>query len=190
MGKLTDKNKMQELETIISELKMALEVKTEELNNERENSRFYQLIADFTFGWELWFDPKGNVKYCSPSCFDITGFSSNQIILSNISEQLVYEPDVDRFDAFLKNSLNQLSINKSLEFRILTRTKQLRWCVINTRGVYDKAGKYMGVRASIQDITKLKRAMGSIKDLEAGKEFQNRTKQRLQTELELKDRGQ
>ena len=177
------------LEEQLSEVKLQLE-ETRILFEEEQNKRqFYQLIADFTFGWELWFEPNGIIKYCSPSCFDLTGYSSNQIILSNnISELLVYEIDRNKFDEFIIHSLKQVGINQTLEFRILTRTKQLRWCLINARGVYDRFGKYLGVRASIQDITKLKRAMGSIRDLESGNEFQQKTKQRLKSELELKDR--
>lgn len=177
------------LEVQLSEVKLQLEETRILLEEEQNKRQFYQLIADFTFGWELWFEPNGIIKYCSPSCFDLTGYSSNQIILSNnISELLVYEIDRNKFDEFIIHSLKQVGINQTLEFRILTRTKQLRWCLINARGVYDRFGKYLGVRASIQDITKLKRAMGSIRDLESGNEFQQKTKQRLKSELELKDR--
>jgi DNA-binding CsgD family transcriptional regulator len=54
--------------------------------------------------------------------------------------------------------------------------------------VYDEKGKYLGIRASVQDTTRLKNAMGHISELEKGKEFELRTKQRLQSQLELKDR--
>jgi len=60
--------------------------------------------------------------------------------------------------------------------------------MMNVRGVYDKLGKYLGVRASIQDITRLKRAMGHIQEMEASREIENRAKQRLHSELSSKDR--
>lgn len=180
---------IEKLESQLSALALELEEKNEILAGESEKRQFYQLIADFTFGWELWFEPNGKIKYCSPSCFDLTGYSSNQIIsAANLAELLVYELDTEKFNAFILNSLNQININSTLEFRILTRTKHLRWCSINTRGVYNELGRYLGVRASIRDISKLKKAMGSIRELETGKEFQNRSKQRLQSEIELKDR--
>lgn len=177
------------LKTELSELQLQLEERSERLNKQIEKREFYQLIADFTFGWELWLAPSGKINYCSPSCFDLTGYTSNQIISAqNISDLLVYELDSQKFNAFIKNSLDQTNINTALEFRILTRTKQMRWCSVSARAVYNERGRYLGVRASIRDISKLKHAMGSIKELETGKEFQNRSKQRLQTELELKDR--
>lgn len=180
---------IEKLESQIADLKLNIEDKTERLNNETEKRQFYQLIADFTSGWELWFEANGNIKYCSPACFDLTGFTSNEIISSvNLSEMLVYDVDVEKFNSFIQNSLNQTNINSTLEFRLLTRTKQLRWCSINTRGVYSELGRYLGVRASIRDISKLKKALGSIHALETGKDFQNRSKQRLQYEIELKNR--
>ncbi len=186
-GENTDKIKA--LEILLSEKKFELEEALASLEEEKANRQFYQLIADFTYGWELWFEPNGNIKYCSPSCFDLTGFTSNQILgSSGISKLLVYEPDQQKYDEFISNSLDQLLVNQVLEFRILTRSKQLRWCMINVRGVYDKLGKYLGIRASIQDISRLKKAMGHIQEMEAVKELEDRTRQRLQTQLISKDR--
>lgn len=183
------KSRVRDLETQISELTYELNETKLHLAEEAEKHGFYQLIADFTFGWELWFDPSGKINYCSPSCFDLTGYTSNQIIAEeSIAELLVYQLDKDKYSGFLSNSLDQMLVNQSLEFRILTRTKQLRWCIMNVRGVYDRLGKYLGIRASIQDITRLKRAMGQIQEMEAVKEFEDKTKQRLQNQLSIKDR--
>lgn len=182
-------NRNRELESQLSVLKLDLENKNYQLQIESEQRQYYQLIADFTFGWELWFSPKGDIKYCSPACYDLTGFTANQIISSSgIKELLVYSIDGEKYAEFLNGALNQSLVNQSLEFRILTRTKQLRWCTISVLGVYNKQGKYLGIRASVQDITRLKHAMGHISELEKGKEFETRTKQRLQSELQLKDR--
>jgi len=101
---------------------------------------------------------------------------------------LVYQTDRQNFAGFIEQSLNQALVNQTLEFRMRTRTKQLRWCMLNIRGVYDKQGKYLGIRASVDDVTRLKRAMGQIHEMEVAKELENRTKQRLQTELGVKDR--
>jgi PAS domain S-box-containing protein len=183
------KNRIRELEQQVSELKYGENDLKSKLEEETEKRRFYQLVADFTFGWELWFDPGGNIKYCSPSCFDLTGFTANQIIASGeIAELLVYQSDRQKFAGFLEQSLNQTLVNQTLEFRMLTRTKQLRWCMLNVRGVYDKQGKYLGIRASVDDVTRLKRAMGQIHEMETAKELETRTRQRLQTELSVKDR--
>lgn len=180
---------LRELEQKCSELNIDLEEKNALLEEEREKRLFYQRIADFTFGWELWIEPDGKLAYCSPSSQDLTGYAANQILAApSLSELLVYPDDQGKFDDFLKRSLDQLIINQSLEFRILTRTRQIRWCSLNIRGVYDKQGRYLGIRASVHDNTKLKRAMGHIHNLSAGQKLESRTRQRLKSELDVKER--
>jgi PAS domain S-box-containing protein len=181
--------RLRQLESLLSDLKFELEESRVLLREEQERRQFYQLVADFTFGWELWFSPSGKINYCSPSCHDLTGFTTNQVMAApSVSELLVYNPDREKFDEFISNALDQLLVNPSLEFRILTRTRQLRWCSVNLRGVYNRQGRYLGFRASVHDITRLKGALGHINELSAGKEMENRSRQRLETKLEIKER--
>jgi PAS domain S-box-containing protein len=180
---------IRELESKISKLKLELEETLELLNGEQEKRQFYQLIADFTFGWELWFEPTGKIKYCSPSCHDLTGYTANQVVTANsVSDLLVFSADREKFDQFLSNALNQFTVNPSYDFRIMTRTRQIRWCSVNVRGVYNRQGRYLGVRASVQDITRLKKALGHINELSVGKNLENRSRQRLKSELDVKER--
>ena len=182
-------DRLRNLESKVSELKFELEEVRTILKEEKEQRQFYQLVADFTFGWELWLDPFGKINYCSPSCHDLTGFTANQVISApSVSELLVYNTDREKFNTFISQALDQLLVNPSLEFRILTRTRQLRWCSMNVRGVYNRQGRYLGIRASVQDITKLKRALGHISDLSVGKELEKRNRQRLKSEMEMKER--
>jgi len=182
-------NRIKKLEQRISDLKFELEEVKIQLEEVQDQKQFYQLVADFAFGWELWLEPEGKIKYCSPSCNDLTGYSANQVVASgNISELLVYEPDRKKFNDFISQSLDQTLLNQSLEVRILTLHKQLRWCSVNVRGVYNKQGRYLGIRVSIQDITKLKRAMGHISDLSAEKERESRARLRIKSQLDTKER--
>ena len=59
---------------------------------------------------------------------------------------------------------------------------------MNVRGVYNKSGRYLGIRVSINDITALKSAMGHIYDLSTSKEIENRAKLRFKSELDVKGR--
>ena len=52
------KNKRtEELEQELSKLKLELENSKFQEEQEREKRLFYQLIAEFAFAWELWFEP-------------------------------------------------------------------------------------------------------------------------------------
>ncbi len=183
------KSQIKELELQLSEKKFELEELRRLHENGQNQRNFFQLVADFAFGWELWFDPDGKIIYCSPSCYDLSGYTSNQIVASEqISDLLIYSADKEKFDRFISDSLDQMLINQELEFRILTRTRQLRWCQMNIRGVYNKEGRYLGIRASINDITRLKQALEHIHDLSEKKKMDSRTRQWLKSELEIKER--
>lgn len=54
--------------------------------------------------------------------------------------------------------------------------------------MYTKEGRYLGIRASVQDITRLKKAMGHIHDLSTGKEMENQAKLRIKSQLDSKER--
>lgn len=188
-GKNRNKKPPLNLENELSALKLQLEDLETRYQAEKAKRRFYQTIADFAHAWELWLEPDGTIKYCSPSCYDLSGYTSNEIIKTqHLEEMLVYGPDKGKFKHFLTGALRQSLLSQSLEFRMLTRTKQLCWCNMDVKGVYDQLGKYLGIRASVYDISRLKRAMGHITELQRGNEYEKRNKQRLQNQLDLKDR--
>lgn len=181
--------RVRDLEEKNSLLKRELEDINAALREEQEQKQFYRMVAEFAFGWELWFSPEGSIRYCSPSCSDLTGYSANQVIQApSLAELLIFSTDRDKFNAFISGALSQVVTGTSLEFRMLTRTRQLRWCSINVKGVYDQQGRYLGIRASVQDITRLKGALGHINDMATGREMENRNRQRLQSKLEMQER--
>jgi len=109
------KHKIRDLESKQSDLLLEIEEANIRLKEEKTKRDFYQLIADFTFGWELWFGPRGEIKYCSPSCFDITGFTANQIITSSgIADILVYEMDREKYTVFVQHSMDQMMVNEAM----------------------------------------------------------------------------
>src|SRR6056297_2309395 len=144
-----DSKRAMELESKISDLRFELEEIKTQLHEEQEQRLFYLRIADFAFSWELWFYPDGKINYCSPSCHDLTGYTANQVMSApSVSELIVFNPDREKFDTFISGALDQMFVKPSLEFRILTRTRQMRWCSVNVRGVYSRQGRYLGIRAS------------------------------------------
>ncbi|MDX2413809.1 MAG: PAS domain-containing protein, partial [Bacteroidales bacterium] len=147
------------------------------------------LISDFTHDWEMWYRPDGGIEYLSPSFQDITGYAPLELMAHpSIIDSIIYPEDLSIYKDYIKNSLNFMGTKQSLRFRILTRTKQMSWCEIKCRAVYDKRGKYLGQRATIGDITSLMKALGQIKDLSEGKRYDLMAKQKYRKDLENKDR--
>ncbi len=184
LSKIIEKLKLEK--DTIDENCMDLKIELEEVRKSLER---YKLIADFAHDWEMWFRPDRSIEYISPSCENLTGYAAGEIINNpDILDEIIYPPDLDDFRNFISDSLNFVDIRQLLNFRILTRTKQIRWCEIKCRAVYDSRGKYLGQRASVNDVTRLMQALGEIKNLSADKEYDARIRDRYMREIEDKDR--
>lgn len=163
-----------------------MEIEAAEIRRSLEK---YKLIADFAHDWEMWFAPDRSIQYISPSCENLTGYAAGELMNNpGMLDEIIYPADLEDFSRFISDSLNFLDIRSSLNFRILTRTKQIRWCEIKCRAVYDSRGKYLGQRASVNDVTRLMQALGEIKNLSDGKEYDARIRDRYIREIEDKDR--
>ena len=160
-----------------------------ELNDVTIALEKYKLIADFAHDWEMWYGPDSSIEYVSPSFQSITGYAPEELMTRpGIIDQIIYPEDLQNYRNFVSDSINFISIRQSLSFRILTRTKQVRWCEIKSKAVYNKRGKYLGQRVSINDITRLMQALGEIKNLSDGKQYEVMAKQKYIRDLESKDR--
>jgi hypothetical protein len=81
-----------------------------------------------------------------------------------------------------------MQIGQFIEFRLLTRTKQLRWCELNCKAIFDKMGSYLGQRGAIRDITRLKSALGQIREMSESQVWEMKAKQKYRDEIAGKDR--
>lgn len=183
------KERIQYLETQLSALKEKnyfLENDVAEIRKEKEK---YQLISDFTQDWEFWIDPKAGFIWISPSCNDLTGYTPNEFFKNpGLFYELIYQDDEQKMRHFIHDSISFMQIGQTLEFRILTRTKQLRWCEINSKAVFDHMGSYLGQRCSIRDITRLKTALGHIREITEQQIWETKAKKRYREEIAGKDR--
>ena len=183
------KKRIHELEDAQTKLKETNEKLLFENSDLKETGKKFQLIADFAHDWEFWLDPQGNFLYISPSVKSITGYSEREFIATpRLLDALLFPEDRASFQDFLSNTLNFTSIGKAFEFRILTRSRQVRWMEIKCRAVYDTDKQYLGQRGSIRDITRLKTALGEITSLEAGKSIETRAKYKYKEDLEYRNR--
>ena len=155
----------------------------------KETCEEYRLIANYTCDWEFWLTPSADVRWMSPSVRDITGYSAEAFIKDrNLFNALVFPDDIPVFNDYIEQTLSFAIIGRTISFRILTLSKQLRTCEINGRGVYDNSGRYLGQRYSIRDITKLSGALGHIKNLEDDKNWESKIKQKYKDELASRER--
>ena len=182
-------DRIQEIEKKLSVMRDKNYFLETENKNIREEKEKYQLIADYANDWEFWLHPKGDFKWLSPSCNDLTGYTANEFFSDpNLFFKIIYPEDEIQIRQFLHDSNSFMQIGQTIEFRILTRTKQVRWCELNSKAIFDKMGSYLGQRGSIRDITRLKTALGQIREMSDNQVWEMKTKQKYRDEIAGKDR--
>jgi PAS domain S-box-containing protein len=118
----------------------------------------YRTVADYTYDWEYWSGPDGNLLYVSPSCKRITGFAPGYFIEdpARLREIIVPEDkpiwDTHDHDARTKPSAREI------QFRIRARDGKVRWVDHACQPVTDQQGQFLGRRASNRDATERRAA--------------------------------
>ncbi|CCH49588.1 PAS domain-containing sensor histidine kinase [Pseudodesulfovibrio piezophilus] len=136
---------------------------TEKALLEREER--YRTVANFTHDWEFWLGPHGMFLYISPSFERVTGYKPEKLKEdpSLLFETIVHPQDRGAVRRALLGSLES-DEPISLDFRIITRSGDVRWIGHVSQPVWDDKGDPLGRRASNRDITGLKETMQELRD--------------------------
>lgn len=118
----------------------------------------YRTVADYTYDWEYWAAPDGTLIYVSPACERMTGYSPQEFIdRPSLRHEIIIPEDRwiwDRHKAKPHSTLQP----QEIQFRILTRSGELRWIDHACRPVTDDKGHFQGLRASNRNVTERKLA--------------------------------
>ena len=139
----------------------------------------FRIVADFTYDWEYWIDPYGQLVYMSPSCERISGYSINAFLQDPALIERIVHPDDRQTWSDHRNLEQESDSVLDIDFRILTRNGEERWISHYCQPAYDIEKECLGRRVSNRDITerkqvekeredlitKLKEAMAKIKTL-------------------------
>jgi len=125
----------------------------------RESEERYRIIADFTYDWEYWLAPDGSFVYVSPSCEKVTGYSAEEFMQdSGLMERIIHSEDYGKLTCFhVKQRKPMNDAHSESDFRIDTRTGEIRWISLCSQPVFSKDGRFLGWRGSNRDITERKR---------------------------------
>lgn len=118
----------------------------------RAGEEKFRTVCDWTQDWEYWKDQQGEMRYVSPSCFDITGYSAQEFMEDcELTQRLVHPGDAVAFADHLDQGATG-SPPDSVEFRIVTKSGAVRWIHHACRPVFSN-GKFLGRRVSNRDVT-------------------------------------
>ena len=141
----------------VTELKIA----AKELQKRKEE---YRLIADNTDDWVYWMEQDGNLRYNSPSCERVTGYTPLEFTNQpNLIEQIVFPEDLKIYESHLKN-VSDKTFDNNIEFRIVTKSGDVCWISHSCSPMFAQDGKYSGQRVTNRNFTQRKLAEDNMQE--------------------------
>lgn len=139
---------------ILQSIIYAIERKTCELKL-RES---YRMVANFTHDWEYWENPDGSIRYVSPACERVTGYSQSEFMNQpDLYKEIVIHQDREKFAKVYNRDLREKSTRKCY-FRIRRKNGEIRWIEQTSQYAFDTNSVYLGIRVSNRDLTDLVKA--------------------------------
>jgi diguanylate cyclase (GGDEF)-like protein/PAS domain S-box-containing protein len=128
----------------------AVEARMREL---KEGERRFRAIADYTYAWESWFGPDGNLRWVNPAVERMTGYAVRDCMrMTNFPLPLVHAPDRELVVRQHQQALAGHT-GQDLEFRVDTRDGQVVWVAMAWQPIFADDGESLGYRSSVRDIT-------------------------------------
>jgi PAS domain S-box-containing protein len=128
----------------------------------KQSELYYRTIADFTADWEYWILPDGTLRYVSPSCAQISGYSAEQFYADpQLLTRMIHPDDLPVFEGHSHRLASQ-GVPLPIDFRIRTRAGETVWISHVCHPVHDPAGQPLGLRASNRDITERKQVEAAL----------------------------
>jgi PAS domain S-box-containing protein len=131
----------------------------------REEEKFHT-VADYTYDWEYWEGPDGEIRFMSPSCERVTGYAPAEFVAEPKLVYRIIHPDDQ---CLMADHLADIAHKDDVgvDFRIVRRDGRIRWIAHGCSAVFGRDGEFMGRRANNRDITDRKQAEEAVHGLNA-----------------------
>ena len=141
--------------------------------------RLFEAIANYTYDWESWMAPDGAPRWINPAVERMTGYSvADCLAMADYPLPLVHEEDRAGIADHLRSAAAGQSGN-DIAFRILQKHGGTRWAAVSWQTLYDAAGRSLGYRTSIRDITGRKQVEDALRRAHTEAERASRAKSRF-----------
>ncbi len=116
------------------------------------SSEHFRAIADYTYDWEDWQSPSGQLLWVNSAVERLTGFRPDEcLMMPDYPLPLVAPRHRKRISRVIVSAIAGASGN-NVEFQTQHRDGSLRWMAVSWQPMYDADGQRLGFRSSIRDI--------------------------------------
>ena len=129
-----------------------------------ESEAHLRTVSDYTYDWEYWVGPQGDIRYMSPSCERVSGYTREEFVAdAKLLHRIVHVDDRERM-AIHYREVSKEEIG-DIDFRIVRRDGAVRWIAHACTPVRGVDGQYDGRRVSNRDITERKCLEAELREL-------------------------
>lgn len=131
----------------------------------RTREEQFKTIADYTVNWELWLSPSGQLIWTNKVCYTLTGYTVDEFLAAPDFWQLVSaQVTTAQFVEHLKGALRG-EIGHGAEFCCRHKNGTLFWVSASWGPVYNEDHQFLGIRASVEDVTHVRRVRLDLEQL-------------------------
>ncbi len=124
----------------------------------------YRIVTEFTSDFTFWRLPNGSFEFLSPSCYELTGYSREELYKTpDLIDRIVHPDDLET----ARNTISEIEPEQAdqyfeLEYRILTKGGTERWIRHTCRSIIDEKGNFLGRRGCWSDISEHKQLADQV----------------------------
>ena len=140
------------------------------LSELRDSEQRFFAIANYTYDLELWIEPCGRAIWVNPSVERMTGYGPDECLqLHGFPLCLIAE--IDRIEAarHFQQALRGAT-GEGFQFRMMRKNGTQFWAAVNWHPIYSRDTEFLGIRASIRDVSELKSSEAKALEYLAGAE--------------------
>ncbi len=113
----------------------------------------FRTVADYTYDWESWLSPDGQLIWVNPAVERMTGYNTTECLEMQAYPLPLIHPDDREVVIPVLNSAREQTTGENLEFRLQHRSGEIRWASLCWQPMYDNNRQHLGYRTSVRDIT-------------------------------------
>jgi PAS domain S-box-containing protein len=128
----------------------------------RESEEKYRLVSDNAEDWIYWVAPDRSIRYTSPSCERVTGYSPAEFAARpQLIDEIIHPDDREILEQHM-GDIQENRPHRVMEFRIVTKTGEIRWISHTCSPIVTEDGTYAGRLGTNRNITQRKQAEETV----------------------------